>query len=98
MNSKQISKDYKKSTPSPHRSRSTHSRLPLNKSQHNNHDNITTTTITNTVATIMSTTNSPESIHYYQAPVISSHSAMSTPRRHRRLQDGRKSEYHINNR
>lgn len=96
MNSKQIDKDYKKSTPSPHRSRSTHARLPLNKSQHNNHDNITTTT--NTVATIMSTTNSPESIHYYQAPVISSHSAMSTPRRHRRLQDGRKSEYHINNR
>uniref|UniRef100_A0A183KKY5 DH domain-containing protein n=1 Tax=Schistosoma curassoni TaxID=6186 RepID=A0A183KKY5_9TREM len=94
MNSKQIDKDYKKSTPSPHRSRSTHARLPLNKSQHNNHDNITTTT-TNTVATIMSTTNSPESIHYYQAPVISSHSAMSTPRR---LQDGRKSEYHINNR
>ncbi|CAH8558470.1 unnamed protein product [Schistosoma guineensis] len=97
MNSKQIDKDYKKSTPSPHRSRSTHARLPLNKSQHNNHDNITTTT-TNTVATIMSTTNSPESIHYYQAPLISSHSAMSTPRRHRRLQDGRKSEYHINNR
>ncbi|VDP19371.1 unnamed protein product [Schistosoma margrebowiei] len=98
INSKQISKDYKKSTPSPHRSRSTHARLPLNKSQHNNHDNITTTTTTNTVATIMSTTNSPESIHHYQAPVISNHSAMSTPRRHRRLQDGRKSEYHINNR
>ncbi|CAI2729525.1 unnamed protein product [Schistosoma spindalis] len=99
MNSKQISKDYKKSTPSPHRSRSTHAHLPLNKSQHNHHDNITTTTTTtNTLATIMSTTNSPESIHYYQAPLVSSHSAMSTPRHHRRLQDGRKSEYYINNR
>ncbi|CAH8577553.1 unnamed protein product [Schistosoma rodhaini] len=91
MNSKQIIKDCnKKSTPSPHRSRSTHARLPLN-------DNITTTT--NTVATIMSTMNSPESIHYYQAPLISSHSVlMSTPRRHRHLQDGRKSEYYLNNR
>ncbi|CAH8613303.1 unnamed protein product [Schistosoma rodhaini] len=91
MNSKQINKDCnKKSTPSPHRSRSTHARLSLN-------DNITTTT--NTVATIMSTMNSPESIHYYQAPLISSHSVlMSTPRRHRHLQDGRKSEYYLNNR
>ncbi|KAK4470300.1 hypothetical protein MN116_005605 [Schistosoma mekongi] len=99
MNSQNISRESKKSTPSPHRSRSSHRRLSSNKSQHTNyHIHSNNSTITNNTApTTMVVTTTPESFLYYQAPLLSSHSTMSTPRRHRN-QDGRKSEYHLNNR
>ncbi|KAH8869780.1 Partitioning defective 3, partial [Schistosoma japonicum] len=100
MNSQNISRESKKNTPSPHRSRSSHSRLSSNKSQHTNyHNHNNNNAITNKTAstTMVVTTTTSESILYYQAPLLSSHSTMSTPRRHR-LQDGRKSEYYLNNR